>query len=194
MACRCVCVDVGANGMAKTWVSTCIHICVCVLMFMHVYEVCLSLPSPPSPSLSSNTHLTPSIPCLSVVWASDWGPWAQSPRKLHQSKQRGGTEPREYGDTKGLPCTVEDFRRGSHKAEQSRSRRRLLCLSLTTQHLYARCWNLQLTAVHKAWDLKLNPCLSSPRSGIALLTYANDNGGDVISEIAHIFCDFPCSA
>lgn len=86
-------------------------------MCVTVSVLCLSLPPPPTPSLSTNTHLTPPYPCLSVVWASDWGPWAQSPRKLHQSKQRGGTEPREYSDTKGLPSTVEDFRRDSHKAE-----------------------------------------------------------------------------
>lgn len=112
------------------WVSASIHMCVCVCVCAHVHACILNvcqcecvLPPPPAPSPSTNTHLTPLHPCLSVVWASDWGPWAQSPRKLHQSKQRGGTELREYSDTKGLPSTVEDLRRGSHKAEQQLNRK-----------------------------------------------------------------------
>lgn len=92
----------------------CVHVHACILG-----EVSTSLPlHPQHPPSALTPSSPPHPPCLSMVWASDWGPWAQSPRKLHQSKQRGGTEPREYGDTKGLPHREEDFRRDSHKAEQ----------------------------------------------------------------------------
>lgn len=81
--------------------------------------------------LASTKHPPPSLhPSLSeAVWASDWGPWAQSPRKLHQSKQRGGTEPREYSDTKGLRRAAEDFRGDSHKAQPLRDSELGSCLS-----------------------------------------------------------------
>lgn len=89
------------------------HTCACTsLCVKHVSLVV---------SLSASTHNTLTQPNLPLLPVSSvgllLGPWAQSPRKLHQSKQRGGTELREYGDTKGLPCTVEDFRRDSNKAE-----------------------------------------------------------------------------
>lgn len=97
-------------------VCSCICVCGCSCSCMYIKCVSVWVCSA-SPCLHPQHPPRPLHPCLSVVWASDWGPWAQSPRKLHQSKQRGGTEPREYSDTKGLPSTVEDFRRDSHKAE-----------------------------------------------------------------------------
>lgn len=141
--------------------------CACPCMYIKCVTACVLC----LPASIPNTHL-----CLSV-WASDWGPWAQLPRKRHQSKQRGGTEPREYGDTKGLPSTVEDFRRGSHKAElplNSEARIDAACCASNTLH-----WNLRFSAARTPWDFKLIPCLCLlHRLGIALLTYANDYAGD----------------
>lgn len=57
------------------------------------------------------TNTTPPFPptllCLSMVWPIDWGPWAQSPQQLHQSKQRGWMEG--TLEHKELPSAVEDF-------------------------------------------------------------------------------------
>lgn len=53
------------------FMDTCAHVHACILTVWVIVRF-HSLP-PPSPH-----H-----PCLSVMWASDWGPRAQSPRKLH---------------------------------------------------------------------------------------------------------------
>lgn len=118
------------------------YVCVCVCAHVHacILSVCqcecvLPLAASTPNTLPQYQHPPhPPYPCLSVVWASDWGPWAQSPRKLHQSKQRGGTEPREYSDTKGLPSTVEDFRRDSHKAEPPLSSKAVVDVACCASH------------------------------------------------------------
>lgn len=116
-----------------------------------------------SPLLASFLQHPPHPPTLrlSLVWASDWGPWAQSPRKLHQSKQRDGLELREYRNTKGQLSTEEDFSSASNKGEpllHSEARvNAACCASLTTPLLGAQSPTLQSSALHKPRAFQFNP-------------------------------------
>lgn len=149
MTCRCVC------GRLHEFTHTCAHIHACIL------SVCRSNCAIPRSTSSPNTHLTPSVP------ACQWyGPLIGGPGLGHHgncTKANKGVE-QSRGNTvtqRGLPSTVEDFRRGSHKgraAAKEQSGRRSLCLSLRTPQ--SRPAAPKSAVCRCAGDFKLIPCLS----------------------------------
>lgn len=153
MACRCVCVcvHVGETGMVNMSLSVFIHVCVCSCSCMYINCMSVWLP-PPSP-----------IP------ACQWcGPLIGGPglsRHGNCTKANKGVE-RSRGNTvtqRGYLAQWKISGEAHTKPMPALSRRRLLCLSLTTtpppRH-NTQSWNLMFAAVHKPRDFKLIPCLS----------------------------------
>lgn len=147
----CVCACVPARG----WFHR--HMCSCSCMYIN--RVCYSTPCP----------LTPPLPCLSVVWASDWGPGLS--RHGNCTKANKGVE-QSRGNTvtqRGYLAQWKVSGEAHTKAKpllNTRGHAALFCLAPKTPRLHTQM-------------SKSAGCCSSPSFGTTL-TYANDSTADLI--------------